>query len=902
MFSEMNKLLSATVLAVAIVFILTSLVSCGPTEPPVIQVTSVSVNPVSAILDIGETAILTAIVSPSDATDKTVTWTSSNPSVVTVSNGTITTVGEGSATITATAGGKSGTCQVTVNKKVIEVSSVELDRTNVILNPGKTISIIVTIKPDDATDNNVTWESSDKNVVTVDGGNITAVQCGTATITATVGGKQVTCAVQVKESALSQVQKLLEPFYEALDGQHWKDPWIPGQTWPGLEYDETIDKVSLYFNSQGLKGSIPECIGDLGDLICGFSVLNEPGLTGTLPDSFRKLVALNTLRLNKTSMTSLPDVFGDMKELQVVDVYYNEQMSGPIPKTVGDSPDLRIIDIHGNRLTGELQASWARVGVGNFVFTDNCMTGKIPSSFLELDRAQVGLRNLLWQKEGYGFDISDIEIHGYSCWPLADNTTSATIEDLYGNLFSFDDVISKNKYTVYISWAPWCPFSKELMPQLRDYYDMYRSEGLEVLATVMITDTGDIWKDNEAQKREVQEKGYDKWYNFSWWDYSHGGRYFPFTPTAEVYDSNGYILFSSSDKFYDPVRKRFDREAATELVPFLEGLLGPAEAPDFYTSTDYSYDGKVLTLQKASVGKGINIVFMGDGYTDKDMASDGLYEKLMKQAMEEFFAIEPYKTFRDRFNVFTVKVVSPNARIGTGYSTALSAQFGNGSEVWGDYDKVESYVKNIPSISSMDNVAVAVLVNTRRHAGMTKMFSNSQSAIAFLSSNGNESDLYGPTLRHETGGHAFAFLADEYAEQNKAAPASHINDYNEAYKKYGWFSNVDFTDDPSKIKWSAFLTDSRYKDEVGIFEGGALYTTGAYRPSENSMMNMNFEYFNAPSRWAIYKRIMELSGESASFEKFLEYDAINRGKKQSSSPITRSGIKWEPTAPPVIAP
>ena len=90
---------------------------------------------------------------------------------------------------------------------------------------------------------------------------------------------------------------------------------------------------------------------------------------------------------------------------------------------------------------------------------------------------------------------------------------------------------------------------------------------------------------------------------------------------------------------------------------------------------------------------------------------------------------------------------------------------------------------------------------------------------------------------------------------------------------------MDFTDDPSKIKWSAFLTDSRYKDEVGIFEGGALYTTGAYRPSENSMMNMNFEYFNAPSRWAIYKRIMELSGESASFEKFLQYDAVNRGKK-----------------------
>ena len=68
------------------------------------------------------------------------------------------------------------------------------------------------------------------------------------------------------------------------------------------------------------------------------------------------------------------------------------------------------------------------------------------------------------------------------------------------------------------------------------------------------------------------------------------------------------------------------------------------------------------------------------------------------------------------------------------------------------------------------------------------------------------------------------------------------------------------------------------------------------------MMNENMEYFNAPSRWAIYKRIMELSGETASFDKFLEYDAVNRGKQQSSEPRTRSAVEWEPTAPPVVVP
>ena len=123
------------------------------------------------------------------------------------------------------------------------------------------------------------------------------------------------------------------------------------------------------------------------------------------------------------------------------------------------------------------------------------------------------------------------------------------------------------------------------------------------------------------------------------------------------------------------------------------------------------------------------------------------------------------------------------------------------------------------------------------------------------------------------------------------------------YQQYGWFSNVDFTDDPAKIKWSVFLSDERYKDEVGIFEGGSLYGKGAYRPSANSMMRDGYEFFNAPSRWAIYKRIMELSGEEASFDKFLEYDAVNRGKAQNAAPRKAAAKRSvEHFAPPVIVP
>ena len=157
------------------------------------------------------------------------------------------------------------------------------------------------------------------------------------------------------------------------------------------------------------------------------------------------------------------------------------------------------------------------------------------------------------------------------------------------------------------------------------------------------------------------------------------------------------------------------------------------------------------------------------------------------------------------------------------------------------------------------------MVNTRRNAGTAYMSESLQSGVAFFSSFGNHAEAFSAILQHEAGGHGFAFLADEYTSYESAVPAAIVDEYNRLYNAYGWYANVDFTNDPSKIRWNAFLSDTRYKDEVGIYEGGALYATGVWRPSANSMMNEDAPFFNAPSRWAIYKRIMELSGESVSF-------------------------------------
>ena len=155
---------------------------------------SVTLDKTTLSLAVGETEQLTATVKPDDATDKNVTWTSSDESVAKVVNGKVTAVKSGKATITAKCGGKTAECAVTVT---VPTGSVTLDKTTLSLAVGETEQLTATVKPDDATDKNVTWTSSDESVAKVVNGKVTAVKSGKATITAKCGGKTAECAVTV---------------------------------------------------------------------------------------------------------------------------------------------------------------------------------------------------------------------------------------------------------------------------------------------------------------------------------------------------------------------------------------------------------------------------------------------------------------------------------------------------------------------------------------------------------------------------------------------------------------------------------------------------------------------------------------------------------------------------------
>ena len=164
-----------------------------------VAVVSISLDRESITLVEESSTSLVATVKPNDATDKTVTWSSSNTSIATVDqSGKVTAVKEGSATITARASDKLATCSVTVQKKVIAVTSVTLNKTQLSLNKGQNETLTATVKPDNATDKSVTWSSSNTAVATVNSkGKVTAVAGGNATITAKAGGQQATCTVTV---------------------------------------------------------------------------------------------------------------------------------------------------------------------------------------------------------------------------------------------------------------------------------------------------------------------------------------------------------------------------------------------------------------------------------------------------------------------------------------------------------------------------------------------------------------------------------------------------------------------------------------------------------------------------------------------------------------------------------
>lgn len=306
----------------------------------------------------------------------------------------------------------------------------------------------------------------------------------------------------------------------------------------------------------------------------------------------------------------------------------------------------------------------------------------------------------------------------------------------------------------------------------------------------------------------------------------------------------------------------------------------------------YQYgENEWLTLQKATRGHrgGINIVLLGDGYDAEDIAS-GEYLKTMKQQMDHFFDIEPYRTYRQYFNVFTAFPLSTESGIGT-VNTIRHNRFGTtftGSGLKATYDEIFSYALGAPSVTkeNLHETLVIIVPNSTDYGGMTQLWADG-SAIAFcpLSTYDYPLDSRG-VVQHEAGGHGFGKLGDECIYHNAfidacgCACCGHVDEFSTA-KSYGWYDNLSLSGKAHGVGWSHLIYDRRYSDLVDVYEGGFMHIRGVFRSEQNSCMNNSIPYYNTISRESIVKRIKRYAGETFSFEDFVRNDQTGSGASRS---------------------
>lgn len=336
---------------------------------------------------------------------------------------------------------------------------------------------------------------------------------------------------------------------------------------------------------------------------------------------------------------------------------------------------------------------------------------------------------------------------------------------------------------------------------------------------------------------------------------------------------------------------------AGEVVFLLDGK-------DYRTRTkveqyDYEYgDGDVITNQTATKGNGVNIVFMGDCFDAQDIAT-GKYLNGINEAIEHFFAVEPYATYKDYFNVYTVFGLSPDSGMGT-VNTIREAKFGSqymlNAGLQTDGTTCFEYACKTPTVTT-DNICqtpIVLIENSYEYDGVTQMWDDG-SAIAIVPMSVDEYPYdYRGLVQHEIGGHAFGKLGDEYIYHNSfisSCPSCGNRRYKEVVSAHslGWYRNLSLTGNMYDVAWSHLIFDEKYQNTVDIYEGGYMHTRGCFRSEQNSCMNNNIPYFSAISRQAIVERIMEYAGEEFSFE---EWKAKDKGiYTGSTSSATRMAIE-----------
>lgn len=728
--------------------------------------------------------------------------------------------------------------------------------------------------------------------------------------------------VQVKQASKEGISPEFEAeraalmaIFNALDGPNWEshEYWgteAPVTWWPNILCDENGHVVSLNLNDPGIKGSLPPEIGNLPYL----TDLNMGGpyvdchFTGSLPEEIGNLTNLKRLQMDNCPFEGrLPESLGNLSNLEWLYIARCEKLApGPIPSWIGNLTKLKLIQIYGHNFTGQLPES-----IGNLTNLEHLdikycsLDSTVPASFGNLRNLKflrlsengnlhgpipASLSNIpewwrLWPGVVYGNRFSQQDIVDSNL--PAPKGQKLTASD--GSTLDLDAVLSGNKYTLLHAWDIDFPNCLDFMQTLRNYYKQLPSGELYVFGLM----SSNQLESAQAQEEYNQAKGIYAQYDIPWkqvfdevYSYNrpfgdeYGDSCYPYGSINEV------VLFKGDKVVRTSLATGIPNDCLTYLADEYDLTL------KFYESTDYSQDGKVEMLQTAKEGNGIDLVVMGDGFSDR-LIADGTYRKTMVDAMEGFFSVEPFASFRNLFNVYMVTAVSKNEEFSIGTETALAGYFNaTGTVCNGSIATVQEYARKAVDETRLQNATCLAILNKEMPAGYAYMLDPEAendygcgTGIAFVALGAGSFIGFGDNtmaeiIHHEGGGHAFGKLADEYYYDFNGPVSQDGLDYLHQVEKYGWYKNIDSESSPTAVKWAKFLADPRYAGEhLGVYEGAALCISGLYRPTEESIMFTNKGQYNAPSREAIYYRIHKLAYGASwkyDYETFVSWDAKNR--------------------------
>jgi hypothetical protein len=370
--------------------------------------------------------------------------------------------------------------------------------------------------------------------------------------------------------------------------------------------------------------------------------------------------------------------------------------------------------------------------------SNNYLSGEIPNSVKNHDKWNYLGWSIVPQetRQGGGFNLSESNLY------VPDDVK---YDLLTNSRKSLSNIFAENKLTQVIIYNS--PTINNVMggfssDRVNHYLD-YANKGL---GTVIYT-SAEEGADNEDFINALKDK-YGSLKDINW---MYGSSSLPsyFYNFAYVFDSQGQLVHLV------PYSTMLENESVIRAYDdFLRAELGEPEKHDefgfdFYTSTDYSRDGEVFVLQRATQGNGLNLVLMGEGFVDKDMGRGGKYEQKMMEATEKLFSLEPYTSLRKRFNVYGVKVVSPTAEFTNGAPKRINE----------NNNIAFQYALNCEGLNYDDRLMVTVIYNSEDAAG--RSYCSSYSDGSFVAYN---MEAINNTIIHEVCGHGIAKLDDEYVE------------------------------------------------------------------------------------------------------------------------------------------